>query len=231
MFNAFTFEKSIFNDASDLEVYVEVDRSPVQQSELDLVQEPFLFCENYITKKLQYNFLWNAGSFSHPSFYAYKTITGLKWNQAGSFGGQVNLVYEKPRQYVFHQTNVDPFQYITASGKRIAPPKFRTDAGTIPRICWSIPGFDPWSALPAFVIHDWQYIEHKCVNPDAYTFEEVNDILAEALYTMMLLKMLPEDWRVVAAIHRAVNSFIGKRMWDKKPDEATCNYDLAKDLA
>src|SRR5207245_1298266 len=66
----------------------------------------------------------------------------------------------------------------------IVPVEIFTDGGSIPRVLWGIPGLSPWGLGPAYVVHDYVFVVHRC-NWDApdhvkqITFEQSAEILAE----------------------------------------------------
>src|SRR6266851_6434044 len=66
----------------------------------------------------------------------------------------------------------------------IVPGLMYTDGGSIPRVFWSVPGLSPWAFGPAYIVHDWLFVVHRCHWPappevQAITFEQSAQILAE----------------------------------------------------
>ena len=88
-----------------------------------------------------------------------------------------------------------------------------TDAGSIPRVIWSIPGLSPWDYLPAYMIHDWDFKAHHEGLSDR-TFEQANLTLAEGIYTLMKTGVANSDWARIQIIYSAVSSPIGRAIWD-----------------
>ena len=152
------------------------------------------------------------GSFADPRFLIYKRITGLEWDRAGRFEGEPHLTTVGGRDLVFHGGT--GFKFTRFNGEVIEPRTMRTDGGSVPRLFWSLPGLDPWSFMPAFLIHDWIYMVKHC-EPTVWTFEFANLVMAEAMYTMMLSGTVTMDWRVVEVVYRAVSSPLGRRVWDR----------------
>lgn len=156
-------------------------------------------------------------SFDSPAFRVYKRVWGADWTRLGKFEGKPVLEVAGPRHYVFTQKAAAPFAFVRASGERIEPGQMATDGGSIPRVVWCIPGFDPWSYLPAYLIHDWIFHCSRAANnlPCPWSFDVANTILAEAVYTMMVSGYggMAEDWRRVAAVLAAVSSTFGRRAW------------------
>jgi len=59
-----------------------------------------------------------------------------------------------------------------------------TDAGTIPQILWTLPGFSPWEFGPAYIIHDWEFRSRAC-HKLKKSFFDVNQTLMEGIKTLM----------------------------------------------
>lgn len=136
------------------------------------------------------------------------------FKKAGKFTGAVNITWHGPILYDFIQDPNNPFSFIRENGQVITPENMVTDGGSVPRIFWSVGGLSPWDFLPAYIIHDWLYVQHHA-GACKYEFQEVNTIMAEAIYTLMLTNpnnvYSPRDlW----AIFSSVNSFAGKKVWD-----------------
>jgi hypothetical protein len=89
----------------------------------------------------------------------------------------------------------------------------QTDGGSIPRPAWIIPGLSPWDYLPAYIVHDWDFVAHH-KHLSNRTFEEVNLTLAEGIYTLMKTGVVNSDLVRIEIIYRAVSSPIGRRLWD-----------------
>jgi hypothetical protein len=107
----------------------------------------------------------------------------------------------------------------------IVPDLMYTDGGTIPRIFWSIPGLSPWGLGPAYVIHDWLFLVHRChraAPPEvtAITFDQSAQILAE------VGKQLVEHGLVqhnkLEEIVWAIQTKYARDIWDSPPDPKEC---------
>ncbi|SFK56473.1 hypothetical protein [Shimia haliotis] len=46
----------------------------------------------------------------------------------------------------------------------IEPAAFFTDGGSVPRMVQGVPGFNAWAFGSAYVIHDWVFEAHRCLN-------------------------------------------------------------------
>lgn len=150
---------------------------------------------------------------------------------AGTFSGRpivewngYDLVARRPT-FVLRPNPEAPFRYTTAAGRVIEPRLMDTDGGTIPLALHGIGKFSPWGYAPAYIIHDWLFVAHKCALPpdDDITFEQSADILGEAIKTLTVSgyatvdgakRFFPKDEDTLYLIHTAVGSSIARRMWD-----------------
>ena len=106
----------------------------------------------------------------------------------------------------------------------IIPERMTTDGGSIPRIAQSLPGFSPWEYGPAYLIHDWEFEAHDRAReggpPFDKSFEAVNRTLAEGILTLMRhgyrhYERPATSKDRVFSIYNAVNSAIGRAIWDE----------------
>jgi len=162
------------------------------------------------------------GSFSDVVWKIYKSLYGVQWDKVGRFEGRVNLEVRGGTDYYYRTDKSDPFRFIRSTGEEIIPQDVVTDGGSIPRLAWAIPGFDPWTYLPAYLIHDWDFVAHHCIPEYKRTFSESNATLAEAIYTMMMAGTVEEDWRRIVLIHSGCSSYVGRRVWDRVWSQADC---------
>jgi hypothetical protein len=84
------------------------------------------------------------------------------------------------------------------TAKLIAPRKpMYTDGGSIPRFFWNIPGLSPWGFGPAYVIHDYIFLVHRCGldDPDvaSITFPQSAEVLAEVGKSLVDLGLIKHD--------------------------------------
>lgn len=159
-------------------------------------------------------FVDTLGTFEDPAWHLYKRFWGVKYDQVGEFEGEPVVTVSGGRDYLY-RPGVPALRFRRANGEEVTPGTMVTDAGSIPRICWAIPGLDPWTFLPAFLVHDWDFMAHHCVPDYPRTFEQANDTLAEAVYTMMVKFPALQDWRVLVAIHTGCSSFVGRKLWGR----------------
>jgi hypothetical protein len=133
----------------------------------------------------------------------------------GRFAGEPRLVWVKPDRFRHELNTEKPFSFIRKNGEAIAPGEMITDGGSIPRLLWSIKDLSPWAYGPAFLIHDWLFVQHHSGATDK-PFEEVRDILMEAIRTLM--EDGPCEFSRVAfdAIYAGVDSPVARALWDGK---------------
>lgn len=168
-----------------------------------------------------------VGAFADPLWHVYKKFRGIGWDKAGGFlGAWPKLEIRGGRDYAYRPDPADPFRFVRHTGETVVPGAMVTDSGSCPRAAWAIPGFDPWTYGPAFLIHDWEFVTHHCNAGWPKPFEAVNDTLGEAIVTLMVFGNVPQDWRKAALIVAAVNSFVGRRVWDTPWTEAQCRLTL-----
>jgi Protein of unknown function (DUF1353) len=95
----------------------------------------------------------------------------------GEFNGEVDLRWENTTRFVYLPVSSNPLTYSFPKGFRfsrnddfnvdesyrtISPKLMYTDGGSIPRPLWGVDGLSPMDYLPAFMIHDWIYLQHRC---------------------------------------------------------------------
>ena len=144
---------------------------------------------------------------------ALEAFAAVGWQKQGKFVEWPHLEWHAPRRYLFSQDPQHLFSFQRSTGERITPQAMETDAGSIPRVIWSIPGLSPWDYLPAYMIHDWDFKAHHEGLSDR-TFEQANLTLAEGIYTLMKTGVANSDWARIQIIYSAVSSPIGRRIWD-----------------
>ena len=100
-----------------------------------------------------------------------------------------------------------------------------TDGGTIPRIFWSIPGLSPWGLGPAYVIHDYLFLVHRCHRPappevTAITFPQSAQILAEVGKALVDAGLI--DHNKLEEIVWAIRTKYAQDIWDSTPTPDEC---------
>lgn len=129
----------------------------------------------------------------------------------GTFSGRYCLRPISYRTYEYTPDEAAPFAFTTSLGWRIQPERMETDGATIPRLFWSLPGFDPMDWIDGAVIHDWLYeCNHRGLS--SVTFSQANAVLAECLQTLGVAHIKRR------AIMGAVGAF-GRIYWNKSKTE------------
>jgi hypothetical protein len=108
----------------------------------------------------------------------------------------------------------------------IVPEVMYTDGGSIPRIFWSIPGLSPWGLGPAYIIHDWLFLVHRChrtAPPEvtAITFEQSAQILAEVGKSLIEAGLI-ENNRLEEIVW-AIQTKYARDIWDREPRPDECD--------
>jgi hypothetical protein len=95
----------------------------------------------------------------------------------GKLTGKVALGWEGTQDYVYLPVENKPLTYVIPDTIRISddeavnkdkslrtirPGLMYTDGGSIPRIFWASQGLSPFDYMPAYVVHDWFYLQHRC---------------------------------------------------------------------
>lgn len=166
------------------------------------------------------------GTFADPLWLLYRKAKGVTWDRMGAFVGVPTIEVRGGREYVFRKNPAEPFRFVRPSGETIVPDSMVTDGGSVPRAVWCVPGLNPWDYMPAFLIHDWEFVTHHCNAGWPKSFEDVNVTLGEAIYTMMRSGLVQEDWRAAAIIVRAVSTSVAWRVWDAPWTQEQCRVVL-----
>ena len=133
----------------------------------------------------------------------------------GRFSGILTVEWHGPRKFLFYQQPHEDaaFSFTRHNGEVIVPGRMRTDAGTIPKFLWTVPGFSPWEFGPAYIVHDWEFRHHTC-NKGKKTFEEVNRTLLEGIKTLMESGVCQKNLSAFKIIAYSIHSNAVKRHWD-----------------
>ncbi|MFF0919194.1 hypothetical protein ACFYE8_05760 [Rhizobium leguminosarum] len=118
----------------------------------------------------------------------------------------------------------------------IVPSVMYTDGGSVPKIVQPFKGFNPWGYAPAYMIHDWIFTAHHCLDdgrrdPIYTAVEHINFhdsavVLGEAIHTLMTKNLVSENDIAKQAITEAVNSPIAANIW--KGHHGQCEDDAVK---
>ncbi len=145
----------------------------------------------------------------------------------GSFSGRLvvewnGFDFENDRPtFIFKPDPTAPFRYTASSGRVFEPRLMDTDGGTIPLVLHGIKKFAPWGYAPAYVIHDWLFVAHKCdVMPDnEVSFAQSADILGEAIKTLMVvghIGLRRHNQGVPEGRRHALLDPLGRRQFDRE---------------
>jgi hypothetical protein len=148
----------------------------------------------------------------------------------GNLKGVVLVEWTSEDLFVYRKTdNPLAFQpsFMAPSHKWIIPPDIVTDGGSIPRLLWSIPGLSPWGLGPAYVIHDYLFIVHRCgwnAPPEIkeITFEQSAEVLAEVGKALIESGLVKDD--LLDAIVWAVRTDYARGLWDTPLTGPECEH-------
>lgn len=149
----------------------------------------------------------------------YKKLT------VGKLEGRANLTWNGMDSFVYEPDPELPLRYTASSGRVVEPRRMNTDGGSIPRLLWASKKFSPWGYAPAFLVHDWLFIAHKCGHaPDTdWEFDQTATVMAEIMKTLMevgftdysgQVRKLPKKEDTLYLMYQAVSSGIAKSLWD-----------------
>jgi len=132
------------------------------------------------------------------------TLDDVLTGPIGVFVGRPQVEWHGETHYRYAPTH----RFLRPITNEVIAPwqNFDTDGGSLPRITWGIPGLNPWSYFPAYVIHDWLFTTHLKAVGVPCTFADANLILAEGLLTLSCPK------ERVVMIYEAVQRF-GRSHW------------------
>lgn len=143
----------------------------------------------------------------------------------GKIEGRITVAWNGMDSFMFVPDPAHPFSYTTGAGRKITPRLMDTDGGSIPRLLWASSKFSPWGYAPAFIIHDWLFVAHKCGHaPDNdWTFRQSSLLLAEITKTMMevgftdfegVVQKVPKKEDTLYLMYQAVASSIAQNLWN-----------------
>jgi hypothetical protein len=155
----------------------------------------------------------------------------------GDLKGVVLVQWTSEDFFVYWKTNnKNPLKFqpsfLAPSNLWIEPENIVTDGGSIPRVFWGIPGLSPWGLGPAYVIHDYLFIVHRCGwTAPAYikqiTFEQSAEVLAEVGKALIEHGLVRDD--MLDAIVWAVRTNYARGLWDTplSPTDRDCQHPIA----
>jgi hypothetical protein len=146
----------------------------------------------------------------------------------GDLSGHVVVVWNRQDKFIYVPDNTDLFSFKPSFMKtRIVPGMMFTDGGSIPRVFWSVPGLSPWAFGPAYIIHDWIFVVHRChwdAPPEvaAITFEQSAQILAEVGKSLIRSGLI-DDNRLEEIVW-AIQTKYARDIWDRPPSGDDCAH-------
>jgi hypothetical protein len=146
----------------------------------------------------------------------------------GILKGHVLVRWYSQDRFIFIPDTKNPFSFRPSffRGKEaIVPDTMYTDGGSVPQVLWGIPGLSPWALGPAYIIHDWIFLVHRCNLPapsevKAITFPQSAQILAEVGKALVDANLISDNR--LEEIVWAVRTKYAESLWDKPPTEEEC---------
>lgn len=147
-------------------------------------------------------------------------------------------------KFVFVPDPAKPLTFARSDPSRpgavLRPGTMYTDGGSIPDIAQLFTGLSPWGYAPAYMIHDWIFTAHHCLedgNTDpiyepvrGIDFNQSATILIEAIRTLVAENKVDKNDVAVSLINAGVRSRIAERYWTQ-PGACARDAVSEKDLA
>ena len=144
----------------------------------------------------------------------------------GVLKGHVIIEWTSEDEFIYRPDRSKLFSFQPSFlNTAIVPDTMYTDGGSIPRIFWSIPGLSPWGLGPAYIIHDWLFLVHRChrtAPPEvaAITFEQSAQILAEVGKSLIEAGLVQHN--KLEEIVWAIQTKYARDIWDSPPTPKEC---------
>ncbi|WP_430911796.1 DUF1353 domain-containing protein [Methylobacterium sp. sgz302541] len=137
----------------------------------------------------------------------------------GTLTGQTDVRWLKENYFLYIPFASDPLTFVGTDGKKIVPQTIYTDGGSIPPMLWGVRGFSPWGYGPAYIVHDWLFVQHHCKIGDwqSVSFEDSARILGEVIDTLVRDGRVPPNPEARSLIELAVRTRIARDLWDNGP--------------
>jgi hypothetical protein len=123
------------------------------------------------------------------------------------------LRWAKPDWFEYIPDPQGPVSFVRSTGETITPGRMFTDGGSIPRWFWVSKNLSPWVYVPAYLVHDWEFEQHR-LKTSQKTFDAVRDTIAEGLKTLMETALCPRDETTFRTIYAGVSSLVAKKIWN-----------------
>ena len=146
----------------------------------------------------------------------------------GFLKGHVLIRWYSQDKFIFIPDEKNPFSFRPSffrGSHDIVPGLMYTDGGSVPQVLWGIPGLSPWALGPAYVIHDWIFLVHRCNLPappevKAITFQQSAQILAEVGKSLVEANLIKDN--KLEEIVWAVRTKYAESLWKQPPTEDDC---------
>jgi len=146
----------------------------------------------------------------------------------GDLKGRVLVQWDRQDEFIYIKGS-NPINFRPSFFKgpdNIVPETMYTDGGSVPQILWGIPGLSPWALGPAYIIHDWIFLVHRCKLPappevKAITFDQSAQILAEVGKSLVLAGLIKDN--KLEEIVWAVRTRYAQSLWERPPTAKECS--------
>lgn len=172
---------------------------------------------------------------------ACSTVPHVDPENPGVVSGKLMVFWVAEDRFVYYPYFGDPLKFklppdlaAKYGNDTIRPGAIYTDGGSIPKGLQSLAGFSPWGYGPAYIVHDWLFEAHRCVEANTVDMlderdrEEAQrvrnmdfamsaDILAAVVFALAKQEKVPRRGLAPNAIYTGVDSMVAKRLWDSGP--------------
>jgi hypothetical protein len=143
----------------------------------------------------------------------------------GVLKGRVVIQWSRQDQFIYLKGSTPLSFKPSFMNTAIVPETMYTDGGSIPQIFWSIPGLSPWGLGPAYIIHDWLFLVHRCQRPAppevaAITFEQSAQVLAEVGKALVAAGLIDDN--KLEEIVWAIRTKYARNIWDRPATPSEC---------
>jgi hypothetical protein len=142
------------------------------------------------------------------------------------YTGTTVVEWTSQDQFIYRRQKEDPLKFQPSfMDQPIDPEDIYTDGGSIPQILWGIPGLSPWGLGPAYIIHDYLFVVHRCGWPvpphiAKISFDDSAKILAELGKALIERNLVKDD--MLDAIVWAIKTRYAQHLWDTPLSGEAC---------
>lgn len=169
------------------------------------------------------------------------TVPDVDPDNPGVVSGKLMVFWVAEDKFVYYPYFGDPLKFKLPADlaakygtDTIRPGAIYTDGGSIPKGLRSLAGFSPWGYGPAYIVHDWLFEAHRCVEAGTVDrlderdreeaarvskvdFDMSADILAAVVFALAKQEKVPRRGLAPNAIYTGVDSAIAERLWNSGP--------------